>query len=86
MASESDSGIMAFERKSEDDAALVVINVHPKQSSQTSFEGTDMTVGFPAGTHLTDLLGTLAEPVVVSAAQTVKVSLPAYGTAILVAE
>jgi alpha-amylase len=82
---ESDAGILAFSRKSDKDTAVVVINAHPGKVSSTSAAGTDMTVPFSAGTKLKDLLGTLPTQTV-SAKKTLKLSLPAYGAAILVAE
>jgi alpha-amylase len=80
---ESDAGIVAFERRAGNEVVIVVINVHPEQTSSTSFDGTDMLVDLPAGTKLTDRLGTLGEPLVVSPAKTLKVSLPPYGAAVL---
>lgn len=81
--SEPDAGMLAFERSTDKDYALVVINVNPRQTSSTGFAGTDMVVSAPAGTQLSDLLGTV-KPLTVGAGGTVKVSLPPYGSAILV--
>ncbi len=81
---ESDAGIIAFERQTAKDYALIVINVHPSQTSSTSFEGAEMTVTPPAGAKLTDLLGTLKDAQTVSATKTLNISLPPYGAAILV--
>lgn len=84
MDDESDAGMLAFERTTDKDYVLVVINVHPRQTSRTSFEGNDMAVTPPAGAKLTDLLGTLKGTTTVSASGTLDISLPPYGAAILV--
>jgi hypothetical protein len=86
VGSEPDAGMLAFERASGSDYALVVINTHPTQTSSTVNGDAVMTLGsLPAGvTRLSDALGTLKAPLTVSAQKTLQVSLPPYGAAILV--
>lgn len=53
--SESDAGIFVFERSSAEGTALVVVNTHDDQVSQTSFEVYGMPVSFAAGTTLVEI-------------------------------
>ena len=48
-----DAGLLAIERATADDRALVVINAHASQTSRTAG---GMVTGFPPGTRLVDLL------------------------------
>lgn len=84
---EQDAGMLAFERLSKQDYALVVINSHATQTSETSTDaspsGTTMKVSLPAGTKLQNLLGT-TKGQIVGPGGAVKLSLPPYGVAIFV--
>lgn len=56
---EQDAGILAFERRDGDQAALVVINAHSASESETSYDragGGPMMTGFAPGTVLVDVL------------------------------
>lgn len=52
---EEDAGILAFERATDAESVLVVINVHDDHPSHTSFRGSDMPVSFAPGTVLTEV-------------------------------
>jgi glycosidase len=54
---ELDAGLLAYERSTASDRALVVINVHDTQTSRTRDGEAVMTTGFAPGTVLTDVLG-----------------------------
>ena len=52
---EEDAGIVAFERSYDDETLLVVINTDDDATRATSFEGSDMPVGFSPGTTLREI-------------------------------
>lgn len=56
-AEESDAGVIAFERRLDDQHVLVVINTQGRHASRTSFEGDAMRTRFAEGTQLVDILG-----------------------------
>ena len=53
---EEDAGIFAFERVSDDDYALVVLNTHRGHASSPVFQGVPMVIAQPEGTVLVDAL------------------------------
>ncbi|MBI5545834.1 MAG: alpha-amylase, partial [Deltaproteobacteria bacterium] len=79
---EPDAGIVAFERFTETERVLVVVNAS-EHASRTS-DGSGMRVGFAAGTELVDALGSGDEPVRVSVDGTIEVEVPALGARVLV--
>jgi alpha-amylase len=85
VGSEEDAGMLAFERATDGDYALVVINTSPTHTSATASGAALMTLGsLPAGVStLKDELGTL-DAVSVPANKQLKITLPPYGAAILV--
>ena len=84
---ESDAGIIAFERRSDDGGyALVVINSRGDKSSRTSFGGTAMSVNAPAGSTLRDVLGTAGASHAVGADGTMDIELAPYEALVLVPE
>ena len=85
-AEEQDAGIFAFERSYDGETVLVVVNVNPNQSSQTSatsLGGTAMKVSFAPGTILTDRFAEERYEVTVDANQEVTVEVPSRGGRIL---
>lgn len=84
--SDEDANVFAFERKdvATGDYAIVVINANLNGSKSPSFGGQAMAVGAPPGTTLHDALGTLPDPVTVSADGRLSVTLPPSSGAILV--
>lgn len=52
---EPDAGILAFERTTDEGAAVVILNAHPSKASSTTDGTTAMTVSLPAGTQLTSV-------------------------------
>ena len=55
VGAEEDAGIYAFERATETQVALVVLNVNDDHSSHTAFEGSGMPVSFSPGTTLVEV-------------------------------
>ncbi|MEZ4223501.1 MAG: alpha-amylase family glycosyl hydrolase [Polyangiaceae bacterium] len=84
---ESDVGIIAFERAGGDagDAyALVVINTNAKQASSPEFNGDPMKTTLPSGTELVDVLAPSDPPIVVGQDGAVSVTVPPTSGKILV--
>jgi len=81
-ADEADAGIVAFERRVDDNYALVVINSNRDHASSTAFEGAAMSVSAPAGTELRDVLS--GDSFTVAGDGTMTVDAPVYGSRILV--
>jgi len=52
---EEDAGIVAFERATDAESVLVVINVNDDYPSHTSYQGSDMPVSFAPGTTLAEV-------------------------------
>jgi glycosidase len=86
VGTEPDAGMLAFERVSGNDYALVVINTSPTQTSATANADAAMALpGLPASvSKLSDALGTVKGVVNVPASKKLSVSLPPYGAAIFV--
>jgi alpha-amylase len=83
VGTESDTGIVAFERETiEGDYALVVINAQGAHESETAFETSTMEIERPADTTLIDVL--TGEPFTVGAAGALRVPVAAYAARILV--
>jgi glycosidase len=83
---EQDAGMLAFERTTKGDYALIVINTHPTKTSETSTDemaGMSMQLGIAEKTKLRDLLATSKDQTV-GEGGTLKISLPPYGAAIFV--
>jgi alpha-amylase len=81
-----DAGIIAFERRTDDGGyALVVINAQGAHASVTGFGADAMSVGAAAGTVLVDVLGN-GERFTVGADQTLRITVPPYGSLVLVPE
>ncbi|MBI5510801.1 MAG: alpha-amylase [Deltaproteobacteria bacterium] len=55
-ATGDDAGILAFERSTEAETVLVVLNLSPAQESHTRFGAATMAVSFAAGAEVQDLL------------------------------
>lgn len=84
---EEDAGIFAFERMTETESALVVINTHDDQSSHTGWQGAGMPVSFPAGTTLVEVWpADSGRTFTVGGDGTVVVDVPARGGSVLVAQ
>ena len=93
---EGDTGILAFARsyadaKAGSKTAVVVTNVHNSQTSETAFGTAAMTVPFPSGTKLVDVLAdpydtTQETRYEVSPAGTVRVRVSPRATKVLVPE
>jgi glycosidase len=56
-SNESDSGILAFVRTYQGKIALIVTNVNDSQTSETAYDGGQMSVPFPSNTQLVEVLG-----------------------------
>ncbi|MBK9262169.1 MAG: alpha-amylase [Polyangiaceae bacterium] len=84
--SDEDANVFAFERTevATGDYAIVVINANLNGSKSPSFGGQAMQVGAAPGTILVDALGTVADPLTVSADGRVAITLPPSSGAILV--
>ncbi len=52
---ESDAGIFAFERSTDEASVLVVLNTHDDQTSETGFDGYRMATSFASGTALVEV-------------------------------
>ncbi|MEN9785018.1 MAG: hypothetical protein RLZZ299_282 [Pseudomonadota bacterium] len=74
---EEDAGIVAFERATDAERVLVVINTHDDHPSATSFAGQDMPVGFPPGTVLREVFPGAARTWTVSGEGRVRVEIGA---------
>lgn len=74
-----DAGLLAFERSHDADQLLVVTNAHAVQSSSAHF-----AVSFPPGTELKNALQPDAPATIVSADQTLRISLPPRSAAVFV--
>lgn len=88
---ESDAGILAFERATADERALVVINTHEAQESSTQYTDPNdpsmsrtLQTGFPGGTELVDVFATDQPAFTVAADGTLLVSVPALSGRVLV--
>ncbi len=85
-ASESDTGIFAYERTYQGKTALVVINAAQcsasRKASRSSYQGSAMPSAFARGTALRDVLGGKAE-VTVGPGGAVDVEVPCSGALIL---
>ena len=88
VATEQDAGVFAFERALDGKTVLVVINTSDGKTSETSATttgGGQMTTGFAAGTHLTEVLsGDAAAAITVGAGGAITVPVPARGAKIFV--
>jgi hypothetical protein len=87
---ERDSGVLAFERATDDATVLVVINTADDQASVTCAPVADggdcMATSFASGTVLTDVApGASGETFTVGAGGELEVSVPARGGRLLVA-
>jgi len=85
--SDEDANVFAFERKdtATGDYAIVVINANLNGNKSPSFGGQAMAVTAAApGTTLKDALGTIADPLTVSADGRLSITLPPSSGAILV--
>ena len=80
-STDSDAGLLAFERSLEGDRVLVVTNAHANQTSQATIPS-----GFAASTALKDALAPTAPPLMVSADGSVRVSLPPRRAAVFVSD
>jgi alpha-amylase len=84
VADETDSGLVAFERKTADGSyALIVINTHKTHTSTTEFMGTAMKVSAPDGTQLTDVLPDAGGQSVTVAGGAIKITLPPTSAVVL---
>jgi len=88
IAMEEDAGIFAFERTLAGKTVLVVVNTSDLKTSETSASsqaGGPMATGFPAGTHLTEVIsGDAAAAALVDTGGTLTVSVPSRGVKIFV--
>jgi alpha-amylase len=82
---EQDAGVIAFERMTDDEVVLVVVNTHgvERETSASSLGFGDMRVSFAPGTELFDLLDPTAAPLTVDAEQHLVVRVPPHGVRIL---
>ncbi len=79
---EEDAGIFAFEREVGGERVLVVMNCNAGKTSATAFSGSNMPVGFAAGTILVDRLDpTYTLPV--GQGGDVRIDVPALGVRIM---
>ena len=84
VADESDAGIVAFERKTNDGSyALVVINTSKTKASTTESAGVAMKVSIPDGKSLTDVLPDAGGQTVTVAGGTIKITVPPTSAVIL---
>lgn len=81
---ESDAGLLAFERSYEGESVLVMINTEDAHETRSSFEGSAMQTGFAAGTTVADRLSD--ETFTVGANGTLDITVPPRGARILVAQ
>jgi glycosidase len=78
LAADDDAGTLAYLRRTNDEAAVVALNLADSERTVT----VDLTGRIPAGTALTDLLGGAGA----TAGGSVSIDLPARGVAILVTD
>lgn len=86
-ASEEDAGIYAFERATESEVVLVVLNVNDDQTSHTGWQGAGMPVSFAPGTTLVEVWPTDSQRTfTVGSDSTVIVDVAPRGGSVLVAQ
>ncbi|MCK6502225.1 alpha amylase C-terminal domain-containing protein [Myxococcota bacterium] len=85
---EEDAGMLAYERWTEGERVLVVINTHDTKTSVTSVDGAPMATGYAPGTVLVDGLGRAltgsGQTWTVAADGSLAVELPPRGAVVLV--
>ena len=81
---ESDAGLLAFDRSYKGESVLVMINTEDAHETRSSFEGTAMVTPFTAGTTLRDRLSD--ETFTVGADGTLDITVPPRDARILVAQ
>ncbi|MBI5509292.1 MAG: hypothetical protein HY903_11120 [Deltaproteobacteria bacterium] len=80
---ETDAGVLAFERVAGGERLLVVINTHATKTSDTTYLGETLQVGFAPGTVLVDLLAGDHTRYVVAADGGLRLSVPPHGARLL---